>query len=223
MGFQNNFTTFFCRLGRDSRRFCIATRNSAPVVAQSSLQNSNAPIQIHPAFISTSRKVLDSNSDTISRGSTSSPPLTFGTVEEDTLPDHHWSPTTAAMWKQRIGRNFSGPAQQVLLTKHPDDSRTEVVYDYATNAGLREKYRNPWGYVRLGRILEDLDSLAGTVAAKVRYFPSLRTTWPRVSGGGIRFRAVLCDANSSLRCHCFSSPYLSHKLCATRRSNQGRT
>ena len=80
------------------------------------------------------------------------------------------------MWKQRIGRNFSGPAQQVLLTKHPDDSRTEVVYDYATNPGLREKYRNSNGYVQLGRILEDLDSLAGIVAIKVSDCTVLRMT-----------------------------------------------
>ena len=26
------------------------------------------------------------------------------------------------------------------------------------------QYRNPWGFVRIGRILEDLDSLAGTIA-----------------------------------------------------------
>jgi acyl-coenzyme A thioesterase 9 len=26
------------------------------------------------------------------------------------------------------------------------------------------QYRNPWGFVRMGKILEDLDSLAGNIA-----------------------------------------------------------
>jgi acyl-coenzyme A thioesterase 9 len=26
------------------------------------------------------------------------------------------------------------------------------------------QYKNPWGYVRIGRVLEDLDSLAGSIA-----------------------------------------------------------
>lgn len=26
------------------------------------------------------------------------------------------------------------------------------------------QYRNPWGYVRMGKVLEDLDSFAGNVA-----------------------------------------------------------
>ena len=169
MGFQRKSIMLFCHLGRISRRLCIATCSGAPLVTFSCLQKSDAHILSHVTFTPTSRKVLNSNSDTISGGATTSHPLTFGNIEEDTWPDNHWSPTTAAMWEQRKGRNFSGPPQQVLLTKPPEDSRTELVYEYASNARLREKYRNPWGYVRLGRILEDLDSLAGTVAAKVRY------------------------------------------------------
>jgi acyl-coenzyme A thioesterase 9 len=26
------------------------------------------------------------------------------------------------------------------------------------------QYRNPWGFLRMGRLLEDLDSLAGSIA-----------------------------------------------------------
>jgi hypothetical protein len=27
-----------------------------------------------------------------------------------------------------------------------------------------QQYRNPWGFLRMGRLLEDLDSLAGSIA-----------------------------------------------------------
>jgi acyl-coenzyme A thioesterase 9 len=41
-----------------------------------------------------------------------------------------------------------------------------VQYDFSTNTGLLDKYRNPWGYVRHGLLLEDLDALAGNTAAQ---------------------------------------------------------
>jgi acyl-coenzyme A thioesterase 9 len=52
----------------------------------------------------------------------------------------------------------------VPITKSPSSSRVKVVYDFATNISLREKYQNPWGFARHGRILEDMDALAGTIA-----------------------------------------------------------
>eukprot|EP00854_Cymbomonas_tetramitiformis_P003833 gene3833-4789_t len=42
--------------------------------------------------------------------------------------------------------------------------RTTIEYPFSTNEGLRQEYTNPWGFVRLGRVLEDLDSLAGNIA-----------------------------------------------------------
>eukprot|EP00850_Spirogloea_muscicola_P003220 SM000013S26389 [mRNA] locus=s13:91393:93605:- [translate_table: standard] len=52
------------------------------------------------------------------------------------------------------------------LTRPPSRGAAAVPYRFGSDAGLREKYRNPWGYVRVGRILEDLDALAGTIAYK---------------------------------------------------------
>ncbi|KAK9841013.1 hypothetical protein WJX81_005413 [Elliptochloris bilobata] len=39
-----------------------------------------------------------------------------------------------------------------------------VTYPFSTDPVLKEEYRNPWNYLRMGKLLEDLDSLAGSVA-----------------------------------------------------------
>lgn len=41
---------------------------------------------------------------------------------------------------------------------------TEVAYNFTKDSSLRDKYLNPWGNVRVGRIVEDLDALAGNIA-----------------------------------------------------------
>ncbi|KDD73141.1 hypothetical protein H632_c2492p0 [Helicosporidium sp. ATCC 50920] len=70
------------------------------------------------------------------------------------------------------------PPQQSSTPRQPHATR--VAYPFSTDATLREHYRGPWGGVRLGRILEDLDSLAGYVA------------WTHCSDGDARTRAPVC-------------------------------
>ena len=53
-------------------------------------------------------------------------------------------------------------AQEKLVPKPP--IRTTVGYNFEHDNDLREAYRNPWNEVRIGRVLEDLDSLAGNIA-----------------------------------------------------------
>jgi acyl-coenzyme A thioesterase 9 len=48
--------------------------------------------------------------------------------------------------------------------KTPCESETKVEYPFSTNGLLAESYRNPWGKMRIGRLLEDLDALAGNIA-----------------------------------------------------------
>ncbi len=48
--------------------------------------------------------------------------------------------------------------------KPPKDSYVEVSYPFSSDALLWEAYRNPWGQMRLGRLFEDLDALAGNIA-----------------------------------------------------------
>lgn len=64
------------------------------------------------------------------------------------------------------GKQQQQPPQTELLTKTPAGSRTSIVYKFATDDILREQYRDPWNEVRIGKLLEDLDALAGTIAVK---------------------------------------------------------
>jgi acyl-coenzyme A thioesterase 9 len=44
------------------------------------------------------------------------------------------------------------------------------LYGFSTDYILREQYRDPWNEVRIGKLLEDLDALAGTISVKVLPF-----------------------------------------------------
>jgi len=48
--------------------------------------------------------------------------------------------------------------------KAPSESKSKKILPFGTNAALRSKYLNPFGDIRFGLLLEDLDALAGTVA-----------------------------------------------------------
>lgn len=48
--------------------------------------------------------------------------------------------------------------------KHPRDSEVGIPYLFSKDQFLLETYRNPWGEMRFGKILEDLDALAGNIA-----------------------------------------------------------
>uniref|UniRef100_A0A0D9XFQ0 HotDog ACOT-type domain-containing protein n=1 Tax=Leersia perrieri TaxID=77586 RepID=A0A0D9XFQ0_9ORYZ len=95
-------------------------------------------------------------------------------------PGMYHSPVTNALWEARssIFERLIGagkgegqgqgqqPPQTELLTRTPAQSRTSIVYKFATDDILREQYRDPWNQVRIGKLLEDLDALAGTIAVK---------------------------------------------------------
>ncbi|KAG8057431.1 hypothetical protein GUJ93_ZPchr0002g25021 [Zizania palustris] len=92
-------------------------------------------------------------------------------------PGMYHSPVTNALWEARssifewmmdAGAAAGGPQQPQteLLTKTPAQSRTSIVYKFATDDILREQYRDPWNEVRIGMLLEDLDALAGTIVVK---------------------------------------------------------
>eukprot|EP01018_Ginkgo_biloba_P034980 Gb_38095 [translate_table: standard] len=88
-------------------------------------------------------------------------------------PGMYHSPVTNALWQARstIFENLSDPCadcppQSKLLSRTPSESRTSILYSFSSDYTLREQYRNPWNEVRLGKLLEDLDALAGTIAMK---------------------------------------------------------
>ena len=48
--------------------------------------------------------------------------------------------------------------------KHPSESAVGIAYLFSQDQFLLETYRNPYGEMRFGKILEDLDALAGNIA-----------------------------------------------------------
>ncbi|KAL5990794.1 Acyl-coenzyme A thioesterase 2, chloroplastic [Asimina triloba] len=88
-------------------------------------------------------------------------------------PGMYHSPVTNALWEARssifewlLDPSKDGPPQTELLTKTPSKSRTSILYNFSSDYILREQYRDPWNEVRFGKLLEDLDALAGTIAVK---------------------------------------------------------
>lgn len=88
-------------------------------------------------------------------------------------PGMYHSPVTAALWqarasiRERDGTTAAAGAATELMRRTPAMSRTTVSYGLASDPILREQYRNPWNGCRIGKLLEDLDALAGTIAMKV--------------------------------------------------------
>lgn len=88
-------------------------------------------------------------------------------------PGMYHSPVTNALWDARTSiferdtnTTADAPPQSELITKTPSMSRTNIAYKFSTDYILREQYRNPWNEMRMGKLLEDLDALAGTISYK---------------------------------------------------------
>ncbi|AES80467.1 acyl-CoA thioesterase, putative [Medicago truncatula] len=89
-------------------------------------------------------------------------------------PGMFHSPVTTALWEAR-GKIFErlldpprdAPPQSELVTRTPSQSRTSILYNFSSDFVLREQYRDPWNDVRIGKLLEDLDALAGTISVKI--------------------------------------------------------
>ncbi|MED6137265.1 Acyl-coenzyme A thioesterase 4, mitochondrial [Stylosanthes scabra] len=85
-------------------------------------------------------------------------------------PGMFHSPATHALWEARSkiyecpilpdGKNLENVA------KSPSKSRTSIYYNFSSDHILREQYRNPWNHIRMGKLVEDFDALAGTIAFK---------------------------------------------------------
>ncbi|KAJ9459167.1 acyl-coenzyme A thioesterase [Diplonema papillatum] len=97
---------------------------------------------------------------------------------EGSRPGQHKTPITDYLWRIRaeaLRKTKAGeeaPASQdaaakkIAETKPQAPVETEVVYQFSHDASMRDKYVNPWGTIRVGRMLEDLDALAGNIAVR---------------------------------------------------------
>eukprot|EP00443_Scrippsiella_acuminata_P016013 CAMPEP_0115224526 /NCGR_PEP_ID=MMETSP0270-20121206/29618_1 /TAXON_ID=71861 /ORGANISM="Scrippsiella trochoidea, Strain CCMP3099" /LENGTH=447 /DNA_ID=CAMNT_0002638835 /DNA_START=37 /DNA_END=1380 /DNA_ORIENTATION=- len=93
-------------------------------------------------------------------------------------PGMHQTPIVDLLWTKRkkaqeelatkatTAAASSEGKVRTLSPKAPGESAQSVTYEFSKpeNAWLVDKYRNPWGHVRPGRLFEDLDALAGTIA-----------------------------------------------------------
>ena len=87
-------------------------------------------------------------------------------------PGMYHSPVTNALWEARSSMfeksaDDKQDSHSELVAKTPSRSRTSIVYKFSSDYILREQYRNPWDEMRMGKLLEDLDALAGTISFKV--------------------------------------------------------
>lgn len=75
-----------------------------------------------------------------------------------------FTPVTASLWIARLQREADATRPPAPRPGPVAPCPLDVRYPFSSSPQLRELYRNPWGAVRLGRVLEDLDSMAGSIA-----------------------------------------------------------
>ncbi|XP_019176773.1 PREDICTED: acyl-coenzyme A thioesterase 9, mitochondrial-like [Ipomoea nil] len=125
---------------------------------------------------SSSPKGPSSSGDSVPLDNSSTPIDAGSSIRKPTnlWPGMYYSPVTNALWEARSSifetlsnaTTIDAPPQSELMTKTPGMSRSSVFYKFSTDYALREQYRNPWNMMRMGRLVEDLDALAGTISYK---------------------------------------------------------
>lgn len=79
-------------------------------------------------------------------------------------------PIVNQLWTARQEEKRKATAQLEEINfedvRVPADSVTKIKYNFSSDKFLRERYRNPFGLMRFGKVLEDLDALAGNIAFK---------------------------------------------------------
>ncbi|KAN0032379.1 hypothetical protein ACTFIV_006272 [Dictyostelium citrinum] len=78
------------------------------------------------------------------------------------------SAITQQLWFARVSKEVNPALTEApkLTTKTPEESKVEVILPFSTDLQLRENYLSPYGHLRIGRFLEDLDAIATVVAFK---------------------------------------------------------
>jgi len=87
-------------------------------------------------------------------------------VDEHNIIVGGYTPVTKQLWAHRYKwdtESLANAQPQSTFTPKPS-TKTEVPYPFSKNLALREHFRNPWGGLRIGLLLEDMDSMAGYTA-----------------------------------------------------------
>ena len=80
------------------------------------------------------------------------------------------TPITAQLWQTRYGAAPSpdvsklSDSNKYLISRNVSDSRQSLKYNFKTDPTLRDLYVDHRGNVLVGKLLEDLDALAGSIA-----------------------------------------------------------
>lgn len=80
-------------------------------------------------------------------------------------------------------RDASEPVREALPPQRPEDlparnmhdSYSQIDLPFASSPSLLEQYVNAWGGIRTGKLMEHLDSLAGSIAYKHMLGPTAET------------------------------------------------
>ncbi|KAL4292040.1 hypothetical protein GQ457_14G001600 [Hibiscus cannabinus] len=132
------------------RTFCVKKPNpNADLSASNDVSTVSGPVH---------------SSQAIDAGSSMRKPISL-------WPGMYHSPVTNALWEARSSifeksSDKTQDSQTELVAKTPSMSRTSIAYNFSSDYILREQYKNPWGEMRMGKLLEDLDALAGTISYK---------------------------------------------------------
>ncbi len=94
-------------------------------------------------------------------------------IDAGKTPYEDRSAVTRLLWDQRLQKGGDSSLKP-LVDKTPSESHLELVLPFSSDPILREQYISPFGHVRIGRLLEDLDAFAGNVAFH-HAFPSRPT------------------------------------------------
>lgn len=80
-------------------------------------------------------------------------------------PFNQRTSVTNELWAARnqLGANANA-AGSPITTRSPSESVLETTLPFSSDHALRDQYVSPFGHIRIGRILEDLDAMAGSVA-----------------------------------------------------------
>ncbi|XP_059289072.1 acyl-coenzyme A thioesterase 4, mitochondrial-like isoform X2 [Lycium ferocissimum] len=152
MGSPSSRLHFFIK--RFSRKPHFLAKNEKPIIKTAFCD------QMVSQFCHTKQFSNDTFGDPIDAGCSIRKPISL-------WPGMYHSPVTNALWEARssIFEN-APPVETDLISKTPSKSRTIVLYKFSSDYVLREQYRNPWNEIRMGKLLEDLDALAGTISFK---------------------------------------------------------
>lgn len=96
--------------------------------------------------------------------------ITIGSNSGDQFVSQLKGPIVNQLWtarqdaKNAVLKMFPDGNVDMKRPRSPSESNTKICYPFETDTLLKEEYRNPFGQVRFGKLLEDLDALAGNIA-----------------------------------------------------------